>query len=248
MQATEWMPGAERLACSAPGGQLIGGPPRTVWHTTESGDGDAAFGGVARYLREKGFEPHLLWDPSTGRVGQFMPATQSARALMRGVDPTNRMGTVCIQIEVLARAAHPFTDGPMKGRAELLEWLDSWSIPRVWPSGAPLPYPRSAGANGTRDHKRWVHNRGHYGHSQVPDNLHGDPGGLDVEKLLRESIEPISSDLGDDMPLSDDDVTKILNTEVGRSGMSVATALQRSAEASTALLAFVKANTPQAKS
>ena len=46
--------------------------------------------------------------------------------------------------------------------------------------GAPKAYPSSYGLdNGDRDPKVWAAHGGHYGHSQVPENLHGDPGAID---------------------------------------------------------------------
>ena len=105
---TTWIPGAERLGDGSIGGSMDSPtrPGRVVWHTTESGAGNAAFDSVGKYLRTIGAEPHVLYDPTTDRLGQFGPLNASARALRNdGSTRTNRTGKVCIQIEVLARIA-----------------------------------------------------------------------------------------------------------------------------------------------
>lgn len=191
---TMWLPGAERVKPSTPGGEMSGGPSRVVWHTTESGTGDRTFDAAVRYLRSKGSEPHLVWDPTTGRIAQFFPANVSARTVKNDAksgERTNRTGAFCIQIEVLGRAKDPFTDGPMKGLPKLIAWLTALGIPPVFPAGNPLPYPQSYGVNNPqRDLKVWRTKAGHYGHSQVPGNDHGDPGKIDVKKLFAPLTKP----------------------------------------------------------
>lgn len=197
MGAQRWFPGAERLACSSPGGRTEGGEPKAVWHTTESDTGNTAFNAVARYLYQKGSEPTLLWDPTTGRVGQFMPADLSGRALANaGTVRTNRTGSPTIQIEVMGRAAdRPLRDGPCVGLPEILDWLDSWGIPRDWPGGYPLSSPESYGANGNRSLSRWKRAGGHFAHSQVPGNTHSDPGLIDPAKWAKEEGGNVNGDV-----------------------------------------------------
>ena len=108
MSGTIWIPEAERLGDGSIGGAMDtpDRKPRVTWHTTESGDGNAAFDAVARYLIAETYEPHILYDPRTDRLGQFGPLNESARALQNwGTTRTNRTGKVNIQIEVLAHAA-----------------------------------------------------------------------------------------------------------------------------------------------
>jgi hypothetical protein len=157
-----------------------GKPPRAVWHTTESGAGDGAFSAVARVLIANGDEPHILYDPTTDRIGQFGPLNESARALKNdGATRTNRVGAVCIQIEVLARAGTPFTGywKPGKNFRALMAAIRSWGVPDVWPMGALADHYGDPDAKRTRE--VWLTKGGHYGHCNIPGNDHWDPGAID---------------------------------------------------------------------
>ena len=182
---TIWISGAERLGSGTIGGDMDSPtrPPRVVWHTTESGAGNTAFDAVGKYLRTIGAEPHILYDPTTDRLGQFGPLDKSARALRNdGAYRTNRTGKVCIQIEVLARAATPFTGywKPGPNFRALMAALRSWGIPDVFP----LPLASKYG-DGTRTRSVWLGTAGHYGHCNVPGNDHWDPGAIDPVALFK---------------------------------------------------------------
>lgn len=193
MSGKLWLPGAERLTPSKPGGIMVPtGGPRCTWHTTESGTGNDAFAGNVAWLRKQSTESHLLWDPTTGRIGQFFPANRSARTLGNwGAIRTNRSGRVHIQIEVLGKAhLHPLLDGPMRGLDDILEWLDGWGIPRAWPAGLPYPSPHPRGKKPNRPGTIWLRNSGGYfAHSQVPGNTHTDPGLVDPKKFQKKVVE-----------------------------------------------------------
>jgi len=183
--STVWIPGAERLGDGSIGGAMDkpNSPARVVWHTTESGHGDAAFDSVGRYLREIAAEPHILYDPVTDRLGQFGPLNESARALKNdGSTRTNRVGKVCIQIEVLARAATPFTEywKPGKNFKALMAAIRSWGIPDDFPMGTPA---KTASAS-KRNRTTWLSEGGHYGHCNVPGNDHWDPGAISTSALF----------------------------------------------------------------
>ncbi|MEU7147092.1 peptidoglycan-binding protein [Streptomyces sp. NPDC045456] len=182
---TRWIPGAERLGGGDIGGAMDtpGLPPRVVWHSTESGSGDSAFRGVGDYLINISAEPHILYDPVTDRLGQYGPLDESARALRNdGSSRTNRTGRVCIQIEVLARAANPFTAywRPGPNFRALMAAIRSWGIPDNFPMGAPPTYP--GGSRRTRS--VWLYEGGHYCHANVPGNDHGDPGCISPARLF----------------------------------------------------------------
>lgn len=188
--ADEWMPGATRYHRRDDGGAMAGGPPRVVWHTTEGGES-------ARQFRNMQYPSHLVWQPTTGEIVQLIPANRAGRALENrggGVE-TNRMGRCCIQIEVVGRAARPFTGTSMRGLDKILAWLDSWDIPRTFPAGAPGGS-NMYGPNPQRNSATWRTRAGHFGHSQVPENAHWDPGQIDIGKLLGAAL----SGEEDDMP------------------------------------------------
>ncbi|MFJ2114467.1 peptidoglycan-binding protein [Streptomyces sp. NPDC087850] len=182
---TRWISGAERLGDGSIGGDMDtpGLPPRVVWHSTESGNGNAAFNAVRDYLINIGNEPHILYDPVTDRLGQYGPLDKSARALRNdGSNRTNRTGRTCIQIEVLARAKSPFTDywQPGPNYRALMAAIRSWGIPDRFPMGAPPAYP--GGSKRTR--AVWLNEAGHFCHANIPGNDHGDPGAISPSRLF----------------------------------------------------------------
>lgn len=181
-----WIAEAERLGDGSIGGAMDtpSAPARAVWHTTESGAGDAAFKNVGAYLIAVSSEPHILYDPTTDRLAQYGPLNQSARALKNdGSLRTNRTGAACIQIEVLARAAKPFTEywRPGPNFKALMRAIRSWGVPDVWPAGA---LAKSYSDNSNRSASTWTSKGGHYGHSNIPGNDHWDPGNINVAALL----------------------------------------------------------------
>ena len=92
---TNWIEKAQRLGDGSIGGAMDHPsiPGRVVWHTTESDNGDDAFRAVAAHLIRVSAEPHLLYDPTTDRLGQFGPLNASSRALLNdGSTRTNRVG------------------------------------------------------------------------------------------------------------------------------------------------------------
>jgi hypothetical protein len=179
-----WLKEAERLGDGSIGGAMDSPqrPARVVWHTTESGAGDAAFKSVGSYLSNESYEPHFLYDPTTDRLGQYGPLNQSARALQNdGSTRTNRTGAACIQIEVLARASKPFTSywKPGPNFRALMRAIRSWGIPDA--------FPEHLAANSedcVRNRTTWLGTGGHYGHCNVPGNSHWDPGAIDTKALF----------------------------------------------------------------
>lgn len=171
------------------GGQTIGGamdtpggPPRAVWHTTESPAGASYFTSIGAYLINVASEPQVIYDPATDKIGQYGPLNQSGRALQNdGSRRTNREGRVCIQVEVLGYAKDPWTKGfdPSKkpNYRKLIAAMKAWGIPDVWPAGKPVPKSSSAMA---RNRTTWQTKGGHYGHCHVPGNSHWDPGAIDT--------------------------------------------------------------------
>lgn len=180
-------PGAElHLLDDAP---MTGdGGARVIWHITWDRNATASapaplvsFDDEVSYFANggTGVAPHLVWDPFTGRVAQFFSATSRSKSVINapgGVE-TNRKGNVCIQIETLffpycqvnGKVYATVADTPCVGLDRIMAWLRSWGVPDVWPMGAP-------DWNSHRNAAVWDSTPGHYGHSQVPENDHTDPG------------------------------------------------------------------------
>lgn len=187
-----WMPGVTRLPPTGPrqGLTMTGtGERYFTWHTFEGSDIQhrmTALQGAAA-LNRAGSTPHFCGNPITGDLVQMLPADVGAYTLANapGGPETNRAGSIHMQIEMLAEAREPWTEYATPAGwamvARLMDFLESWGIPRVWPAGQP-----AATAAGP-------HNRigpgppGHYGHSQWKDqepSLHWDPGALDIRRIL----------------------------------------------------------------
>jgi hypothetical protein len=164
------------------------GGSRTIWHITWDKNATAAapaplvsFDNEVAYFASggTGVAPHLTWDPFTGRIAQFFSATSRSKSVINapgGVE-TNRKGNVCIQIEILffpycqvgGKTYATVADTPLVGLDRIMAWLRSWGVPDVWPMGAP-------DWNSHRNAAVWDSQPGHYGHSQIPENDHTDPG------------------------------------------------------------------------
>lgn len=88
-----------------------------------------------------------------------------------------------MQIEVVGFAGAAKNPLTLKNVARLCRWIETThDVARVWPSGAPKP-PHNGGDPGghNRDAANWDTKSGHYGHSNVPENVHWDPAYSKVE-------------------------------------------------------------------
>lgn len=225
MAETIWIPGAERLTPSLAGGEITStADPRTVWHTTEADPGTSqVWASMIRVLTSKSDEPQVLYDPYTDRLGQFIPLNLSGRALKNdGAAKTNRTGRACIQIEVIGRAAKPFTAywKPGPNFRALMAAIRSWGIPDVWPSGPPPRFVQvgTGGYNSPEDERSraiWTTKGGHYGHSQIPGNSHGDPGGINIAALFAAG-KPIGAPGNTPTPPKENDVTPEQQAQLDR--------------------------------
>lgn len=187
--STNWLPGAKIINAVTDGGSMIGGAPRVTWHTTENDPTKTSATAIANFLNRSRNCVHIVWNPVTGEIVQMIPANRAGRGLrnLSGGVQTNRQGTKNIQIEVVGQAAKPWTNTACKNLDVIVKWLRGHGIKDVWPEGAPKPYPASYGNNGDRSTAAWAQN-GHFGHSQVPENLHGDPGAIDINKILKAGV------------------------------------------------------------
>lgn len=219
--AADWLESVARVPSSHDGGDMVGGPPRWVWHTYEAGYALSARDG-ARRLIEAGNEVHFVFNPVTGELVQLLPASRAARGLENrpGGVQTNRLGSVCLQVEVVARASRPWTsdltEAGRVGLGRLVRFARAHGIPDTWTAGPPPAYPPG---DGRRDGKIWALRAGHYGHSQVPENDHGDPGAIDPRVLWAcadEGAAPVAPDGGGDMDLYRDKAGRVW--DIGAAG------------------------------
>lgn len=192
---TDYMPGA--IQSPQPGGVTLDTslPPRWVWHITWDAlkpDGSQPqMSAVSNYLIGKGYCPHIMWNPFTGEMIQYYPASVGSRALAYN----DQDGAACVQVEVFFTPGcvvngvkyETVADTPLKGLNELLAWSDTHDVPRVWPMGAPQWQGNS------RDVDIWNNNAGHYGHCNSPGDDHTDPGPMpSLEKISGSSTTTTS--------------------------------------------------------
>jgi hypothetical protein len=202
------MPGAGHLRTAVDGGHLKGGAPRVVWQALGADPAVISARSAAERLIELGRAGHLIWNPLYGEIIQLVSVLRAGRLLggpegMAQLTPgcaadsgarpasaepaqpdwlpeVNSEGRLCVQVGVVANAWEPFTAGPMTGLQAILDWLDSWDIPRRWPAGAPGAYqPEQAGCGSRR---LWAVG-GHFGASQVPGWTAAGPGEIDIDRL-----------------------------------------------------------------
>lgn len=212
---SDWYAHARHVNVGPGAGSMVGGPARATHHTTEGGSVDGA---IATY-RKTGNYPTFTIDYAADDVVQHLPVTTAATALKHPAPPhTNRMGTVNVQVEWVGQAAHPFTAGHEAGPnvAGFFDYLRELGIPDSWPAGSPLPYPDSYGDNGQRDAETWSTKAGHYGHSQVPGNEHGDPGAIDPAFVRQTAKHPAPATTPAPAPApleEDDDMAQVITAD-----------------------------------
>ena len=174
-----FLPGAVQRPARVDAGPVTGNLPRVVWHSTETDPATTSATTIANNLDRENFSVHLVWNPLSGAIVQTIPADRYGRGLKGLGFPTNTMGNPCIQIEVVGFAAHPFTAGPCTGLDPIMDWLRSFGIPDVFPSGVA----------GNRDRQTWQ-KAGHFTHAVTPDNDHTDPGLIDPKRLFAAGGHP----------------------------------------------------------
>jgi hypothetical protein len=184
-----WMPGAIRADV---GGHAVCDtqyPAKAIAHITWDKNATAAkpvdlvpFANLKAYFTGGGvgMAPHILWSPFTGEFAQFYPADSRSKSVvdLAGGTRTNRAGKVVIQVEALffpycrvdGKVYATLADTPCKGWSSLQDWVTSWGVPQAWPMGHPTDF------SPHRSEHVWETEGGWYGHSQVPENSHVDPG------------------------------------------------------------------------
>lgn len=178
-------PQAQQIIFAGPtGGPYVSAPFRGVIHTTQS----VSYTPSKYEYYGHSNPPHFTVAKSSSgaRVFQHYSVKVAARALanMDGGVQTNRQ--CAIQIEIAWRAeniaALPL---PMKDALRgLIRWINAQcGIKRA----APAFYGSEAYGNGSEarmEAAEWTSFNGWCGHQHVPENIHWDPGKIDIEYLL----------------------------------------------------------------
>ncbi len=184
-----WMPGAIRADVGDHAACDTQYPPKAIGHITWDRNATAAkpqdlvsFANLKTYFTGDGkaMAPHILWSPFTGEFAQFYPADSRSKSVvdLAGGTRTNRAGKVVLQVEALffpycrygGKVYASLAETPCKGWTELNAWVRSWGVLDTWPMGRPVSF------ESHRDEQTWETRGGWYGHSQVPENTHQDPG------------------------------------------------------------------------
>ena len=161
----------------SPGNYAGGHPFKIVHHTTEGSSADGAF---LEYRNTRNI-PHFTVDDMT--IYQHIETGQAASALKHpdGTTETNRSSAV--QIELVGFAGRPKSQESLQNIALLCRWIEAThGVPSVWPNGPPRPAINGQDPGGhNRNQQNWDNKGGHYGHSQVPNNVHWDPAYTETE-------------------------------------------------------------------
>lgn len=185
-----WHPRAKKVIPNSYTGSLLTRFEKQVLHSTES---DFYVPSSASYFG------HQLWPTATlGRVKnvgwelyQHLPLNRMSSAMrnLAGGVETNRDG--CIQIEITGRAATSIPNLPNEALDILFDWL--WFVHEE--TGIPYEfvddfhhYPPENGYRLGKEPWRlrgaeWDSYRGILGHQHADENVHGDPGKIDIDYL-----------------------------------------------------------------
>ena len=192
---TEWLDGQiegfTRQAWNRDAGGWARKPAIILLHSTEGGSWPtyaAASGAGAN-------NPHFTVSPRARQTRQHVPLTRAARALVSG--PGNGRNTNtggAIQIEIIGTcdprmggvpSVLTFDDGDLAYLATVLHAISAATGIPLTTSVEWLSYPASYGASRVRlGWNAWGSYHGVLGHQHCPANVHGDPGSLNVARLL----------------------------------------------------------------
>lgn len=156
---------------SGSSGTFTGGLVKIIHHTTEGSKAADAFTAFAAHKSD----PHFTVDATN--IYQHIDTDVASRALKHppGTPQTNRDSA--IQIELVGFAGAAKNARSLANLARLCRWIEKeHAVSRTWASGAPKPAQNGKDPGGhKRDQPTWESKSGHYGHSQVPNNVHWDP-------------------------------------------------------------------------
>lgn len=164
---------------------VLGAPKRGVLHTTESTDYEPSQ--TTYYGRHD--PPHFTIERKSGggaQVYQHYSINNGARALANpagGVE-TNRQGAIQIEIAWKASKIQSLPNDFKDDLKLLMRWIEAQTgIQRI----APPFFGDEAYGSGSisrMSNATWNSYNGWCGHQHVPENLHWDPGPIDIAYLL----------------------------------------------------------------
>lgn len=175
-------------------------------HTTQTVDGTG--GTLARTMVQKGTEPHAIYEPGIDKEYVIHSPYERAKSLYNakwGVETNNRerdgrAGCDVWQVEIVAFAE----DVKFKGDewyANLKRYLQirglRYGIPYVFPFRFAKSYEDAV--NTRLSFQAWndPNLAGWLGHCHVPENVHWDPGNIDLGRLMNAPRNPINFLRGD---------------------------------------------------
>lgn len=166
-------------------GAFTSGPFKIVLHTTEG----STLKGALTALGSAHSESHFVVDAN--EIVQLIDTSLASKSLRneKGGVETNRDSA--IQIEMVGFAGKPKDRVMLANVRRLLRWIEkTHGVPRRWPNGRPKTHTPDGNDPGghNRDADTWNKQGGYYGHSNVPENKHWDPGTTDeeIDYLMRD--------------------------------------------------------------
>lgn len=174
---------------------FTGGPPKVLWHTTE---GRTLEDAIRAYINGGNINPHITatWTGTKTRIAQHVSTASASFALRNLAGGVQTNTDHAIQIEVVAtcdlrKRGQPgwlyiedLPDQFVADLGKLVRWLGSDAgVPPV-SSVTWMPYPHAGDAQRLSG-PAWDVYGGHLGHQHVPENDHGDPGLLPLERIFK---------------------------------------------------------------
>lgn len=185
-----WLPGVERVAGVSAGPMNADGSKKLLFHSTE---GSSIEGAIATFQTRSSHPwSHLIVDCHERRAVQCVPLNLASRSLLHpaGTEETNRDGDFCVQIELVGSASDPQSIAA----GDEWDWLGRNIVrPIVGLTGIPLvthvhwvAYPASYGLAAPQrlTVADWDSYSGLLGHQHCPNNSHGDPGLIEIDRII----------------------------------------------------------------
>lgn len=157
----KWFKLAERLPAPTLKNNIAhnNGNRKMVVHFTEGHHGRGQAKSIAEYVIREQKNYSIVVDFTVGEFVQIVPADGGARSLLNGGIyqgiGCNRSGAICIQMAICGKTAD--AEGLMRkarsnGLDQLVQWADSWGIPRVDLSPESGRRPTAWNRSGWTDH------------------------------------------------------------------------------------------------